>query len=79
MRNVTSLKPKRNNDIFKSIPKFTEVFVPIEVARKYAQSIYGSVEVHDASPAHSVQKKLDKAFLHKESPWQIIIVQEGAS
>lgn len=73
MRNVTSLKPRINNDIFKSIPKFTEVFVPIEVARKYAQSIYGSVEVHDASPAHFVQKKLDKAYSMGDTPWRVVV------
>ena len=39
MRNVTSLKPKKNKDIFRRIPKFSEVFVPFEIAVDYLHDL----------------------------------------
>ena len=53
MRNITSLKPRQNNDIFKRIPKFSEVYVPFEIAVDYLHDLYAGVEL-PATPTKTV-------------------------
>lgn len=73
MRNVTSLKPKQNKDIFKRIPKFSEVFVPFEVAVDYLHDLYAGVDLPATLTKTVAQQKLDKAYSMGDTPWRVVI------
>ena len=73
MRNVTSIKPKRNNAIFRIIPKFSEIVVPMDVALFYLAELYGEASISPAPTLVEVQVQLDKAYAKGDSPWHVVV------
>jgi len=73
MRNVTSLKPKNNSFIFKVIPKFSEIVVPLEIGVFYLTELYGEASIPPAPTLVEVQVQLDKAYAKGDSPWRIVV------
>lgn len=73
MRNVTSLKPKNNGFIFRVIPKFSEIVVPMDIALFYLAELYGEASISPAPTLVEVQVQLDKAYAKGDSPWHVIV------
>jgi hypothetical protein len=77
VRDITCLKPRNSNLIFKKIEKGSDVFLPMDIALSYAQNLLGRREVPNKSTKNIIQRKLDIAYERHVSPWHVLI-HEGS-